>query len=251
MTYNGSTTVPVNAGNDTVIASVEDPNYGGLSAGTLAISQAAPGLSWAQPADIVAGQALTAAQLDATTAVPGTFTYTPALGAVLAPGVQTLLVQFTPADTLDYTAASLIVTLNVRDAGPVLASPPTASPNPTTIGVAVTFNASASNALAYTWQFGDGRASHGCQRHPHLQFAGPVHGDRDHRDGQGVTVSASVIVTVGSVPTVPGATDSDGDGFTDALGDRRRHLSHQRRRHATGRRTGAQPAAAAQHRTAH
>ena len=41
-------------------------------------------LTWINPADIASGTALGSAQLDATSSVPGTYTYTPAAGTVLA-----------------------------------------------------------------------------------------------------------------------------------------------------------------------
>src|SRR5207249_693662 len=44
-----------------------------------------PVITWANPADIVYGTALGAAQLNATANVPGTFTYTPAAGTLLNP----------------------------------------------------------------------------------------------------------------------------------------------------------------------
>ena len=47
-----------------------------------------------------------ATQLNATASVRGTFVYTPAAGAVLAPGAQTLSVTFTPDDTANYTTAT-------------------------------------------------------------------------------------------------------------------------------------------------
>ncbi|HVX64285.1 MAG TPA: MBG domain-containing protein, partial [Pirellulales bacterium] len=91
--------------------------------GTLTVSQAVPVLTWGVPADIIFGKALSAAQLDATANVPGTFSYTladgttPASGAVLQAGPnQTLRVAFTPADTVDYTAAAAQVEINVNRA---------------------------------------------------------------------------------------------------------------------------------------
>ena len=78
------------------------------------ISQATPTISWSNPSDITYGTALSAAQLDATASVPGTFAYTPALGTVLNAGVnQTLSVVFTPTDVTDYTTASANVLINV------------------------------------------------------------------------------------------------------------------------------------------
>src|SRR6185436_8034757 len=47
------------------------------------VLKATPVLTWPTPADIVYGTALGAAQLNATSSVPGTFVYTPAAGIVL------------------------------------------------------------------------------------------------------------------------------------------------------------------------
>ncbi len=91
-----------------------------------------PSLSWANPADIVYGTALSATQLDATAsfggnAVAGTFTYTPALGTVLNAGQgQTLAVSFTPSDSTDYKSTTATTKLNVR------AAPLTVAVNPAT-----------------------------------------------------------------------------------------------------------------------
>ncbi len=54
--------------------------------GDLSIAQATPTVTWATPADITQGQALGAAQLDATASVPGTFAYSPPAGTVLPAG---------------------------------------------------------------------------------------------------------------------------------------------------------------------
>jgi hypothetical protein len=71
-------------------------------------------LSWANPADIPAGTALGASQLDATSTVPGTFAFTPPAGTILDVGQgQVLSVVFTPADPSDYTTATGATTLNV------------------------------------------------------------------------------------------------------------------------------------------
>ncbi len=53
-------------------------------------------LTWANPAPIPVGTALSNTQLNATDSVPGTFVYTPAKGTVLPAGTQTLSVTFTP-----------------------------------------------------------------------------------------------------------------------------------------------------------
>ena len=53
-------------------------------------------------------------QLNATASVPGSFVYTPAAGAVLGAGSQTLSVTFTPTDGVDYTTATTTVPLTVN-----------------------------------------------------------------------------------------------------------------------------------------
>ena len=84
--------------------------------GTLTINQATPTITWAAPAAITYGTALSATQLNATASVAGTFAYTPAAGKVLGAGTQTLSVTFTPTDTTDYTTATKTVTLTVNKA---------------------------------------------------------------------------------------------------------------------------------------
>lgn len=76
-----------------------------------------PTITWSNPADITYPTALSAAQLNATASVPGTFTYTPAAGAILDAGSsQTLHVDFTPDDTTNYNNASKDVSINVLKA---------------------------------------------------------------------------------------------------------------------------------------
>jgi hypothetical protein len=87
---------------------------------TLIVTQLNPNLSWAAPAAITYGAPLSATQLDATAGVPGTFTYTPAPGAVPSAGSQTLSVKFIPDDSPDYSTATATVTLVVNQATPVL-----------------------------------------------------------------------------------------------------------------------------------
>ena len=47
---------------------------------TLTVLKATPVITWANPADITYGTALSATQLNATATVPGSFTYTPPRG---------------------------------------------------------------------------------------------------------------------------------------------------------------------------
>ena len=56
-------------------------------------------VTWANPSSIIEGTALSATQLNATASVPGTFSYDPKDGTVLAVGKHTLKVTFTPTDS--------------------------------------------------------------------------------------------------------------------------------------------------------
>lgn len=81
------------------------------------VNQAVPVITWATPANIVYGTGLTPGQLNATASVQGTFSYSPAAGAVLGAGMHTLSVGFTPSDTNDYsTPAPVTVSLTVTAA---------------------------------------------------------------------------------------------------------------------------------------
>ncbi len=100
-------------------------NYGPVTR-TVAIDvfKATPTITWAAPSPIPFGTLLSSAQLNATADVRGTFTYSPPAGAVLSPGVQTLTVTFTPADTENYTIpASKSVSLTVAKGTPDISWP--------------------------------------------------------------------------------------------------------------------------------
>ena len=86
----------------------------------IVVGKATPAITWATPAAISYGTALSAAQLDASSAVAGSFVYTPAAGAVLGAGTQTLSVTLTPTDTTDYTTATQTVQLVVNKAAPAI-----------------------------------------------------------------------------------------------------------------------------------
>ncbi len=80
--------------------------------GSLTIEKATPTITWNTPAAVVAGAILGSTQLNATASVPGTFVYHPPAGTVLAGSSgQTLSVNFSPADNIDYnpTAASVVI----------------------------------------------------------------------------------------------------------------------------------------------
>jgi hypothetical protein len=101
---------------------------------TITVNKSAPTVTWATPAPIIYGTALSSMQLDATASVPGVFVYSPAAGAIPAGGADKLSVTFTPNDTTDYTTATASVTLQVNPATPTINWP---TPAPITYGTAL------------------------------------------------------------------------------------------------------------------
>src|SRR5207302_10023101 len=81
--------------------------------GTLSITAATPIVTWANPASITYGTALSSTQLNASATVGGSFAYTPAAGSVPATGTDTLSVIFTPTDSTDYTIVTKTVQITV------------------------------------------------------------------------------------------------------------------------------------------
>jgi len=115
-------TMTSGAGKCSVIANqLGNSNYAaaGQVTKTVNADPATPTVTWATPAAIPYGTALTATQLDATANVAGTFAYVPwtpvgpPSSGFLPVGSDTLLVIFTPTDTTDYTTASARVNLQV------------------------------------------------------------------------------------------------------------------------------------------
>ena len=94
---------------------------------SLVVNAATPALTWVPAVSTITyGTALGASQLNAAainvagTAVAGTFVYTPAAGAVLAAGPQTLAVVFTPTDAVDYLVARATTLITVAQAVPTI-----------------------------------------------------------------------------------------------------------------------------------
>jgi len=94
---------------------------------TLTINRVTPTISWATPAAIAYGTALSATQLNATASVAGTFAYSPTSGTVPTAGTHTLSVTFTPTDTTHYNTVTSTVTLTVSKATPTISAWPNAS----------------------------------------------------------------------------------------------------------------------------
>jgi Flp pilus assembly CpaE family ATPase len=98
------------------------------SAVRLAVSKSTPAITWPESGPILNGAPLSAAQLNATATVPGTFAYEPSAGEVLAPGSHNLSVTFTPADMLNSTLVEATTLLTVVETSPTSISWPAPSP---------------------------------------------------------------------------------------------------------------------------
>ena len=118
------------------------------STATLVVAQATPVVTWTTPAAITYGTALSGAQLDASANVAGMLTYTPAAGAVLNAGTQTLSVLFSPADSTDYKSVTQTVQLVVNQASSSVML--TANPNPAAQGKPELLTATVSGAVKPT-----------------------------------------------------------------------------------------------------
>jgi hypothetical protein len=77
-----------------------------------------PSMQWNTPLPITHGTALSTTQLDATANVPGTFSYSPDVGAILPAGTHSLAAHFAPSDSSKYRSADATVTLAVNPPPP-------------------------------------------------------------------------------------------------------------------------------------
>jgi hypothetical protein len=126
----------------------------------LTVNRATPTIRWVTPKAITYGTALSAAQLNASSILSGSFLYTPAVGTVLAAGTQTLSVIFTPANTTDYSTAAKTVQLTVNKAAQTIAftqptSPVTYSGTPITL----TLSADSTSGLEANFSVASGPAT--------------------------------------------------------------------------------------------
>jgi MBG domain (YGX type)/Kelch motif len=116
------------------------------------VAKATPGVSWPSPANIIYGTVLGPIQLDATSSIPGSFTYTPIAGTLLNAGMGLILsASFTPTDITDYSVASSSTVINVLKASPAVMWP---TPADTVYGsplIATQLDATASVPGSFTY----------------------------------------------------------------------------------------------------
>jgi hypothetical protein len=154
-----STVAPSDAGTyDVTAAFAGTKNYSAKTVSSqLVINRVTPQLTWQNPADINYGTALGDAQLNAAatlpngSAVPGTFTYTPAAGTVLGKGAaQTLAVTFTPTNVANVNATTANVVVNVINHAPAAADQAVATDEDTPLTITFTSTDADGNPLTFT-----------------------------------------------------------------------------------------------------
>ena len=104
--------------------------HNSLTIGSANTAKSTPSISWSAPAAISYGTALSSIQLNATANAPGSFAYTPAAGAVLKAGTQTLAATLTPSNTTTYSSTTATVQLTVNHATPAITWAPSRGHNP-------------------------------------------------------------------------------------------------------------------------
>jgi hypothetical protein len=114
---------------------VDTSAYSPLQAAvSIVVTKATPAIFWPTPDGITYGTALEEAQLNAMAPVPGRLSYSPTAGELLPPGMHTLSVTFTPADTANYATAQSAVSLAVAKATSTIQWP---TPDPITYGTQI------------------------------------------------------------------------------------------------------------------
>jgi hypothetical protein len=117
LTYSPTSGTVLDAGLQTLSVTftpTDSASYSSVTATVpLTVNKAMPVIAWAAPATIIYGTPLSAAQLNASSTVPGVLAYSPAMGTVLDGGCQTLSATFTPTDTANYAPATATVSLAV------------------------------------------------------------------------------------------------------------------------------------------
>jgi hypothetical protein len=111
---------------------------------SIVVKKATPNIAWGAPAPISYGTPISAMQLNAnTSAVEGTFTYSPGSGSVLPAGFQAIAATFTPTDSANFQSTTATATLTVNKATPIVYWP-----NPAPIAYGTPLNAMHLDAIS-------------------------------------------------------------------------------------------------------
>ena len=123
-TYSPVAGTTLSAGNEQILSVTFNPSNGNYDSATktvkINVSKAEPTITWNNPSDIVYGTLLSGTQLNATSEVAGTISYSPAEGTKLNAGNnQTLTATLTPSNS-NYKSATKTVQINVSKAEPTI-----------------------------------------------------------------------------------------------------------------------------------
>ena len=160
-TYNGSATVPTNAGSYTVIGTINDANYQGSATNTLVISQASGSITLGSLSQTYNGTAKPATATTTPSGLAVSFTYNGSSTVPTNAGSYTVIgtindvnYQGSAANTLVISQASGSITLgSLSQTYNGTAKPATATTTPSGLAVSFTYNGSATvptNAGSYT-----------------------------------------------------------------------------------------------------
>ena len=203
LTYDSAETAPAAAGSYAVNLTILDPNYVGSASATLTIAKATPVISWHSPAAITYGTALSATQLNATASTAGTFVYTPAAGTVLNAGLnQTLVVDFTPADTANFTSAIAATTITVNKATALVTLSGLSQPYDGTVKTVTAATVPAELAVDITYG-----GSEDAPLFPGQYAVNAVIDDPNYTGSTMQTLTISVTALVRRAPTLNGGID--------------------------------------------
>jgi uncharacterized delta-60 repeat protein len=192
-------------------------NYNSVNtARTINVLQQAALASWVNPPDISEATPLSDAQLNATANIAGHFIYDPPSGTRLTPGIHTLSAALIPLDAANFSAPPvLIVTIQVA-ALPVLQSVQMSSVLQLREPGDFLADSSGYGSPQVSWTFGDGNGAAGNSVAHSFLVAGTYNVTVSATDVLGGVVSLTSSVVV--LPLGTGSqTDSDGDGFPDAV----------------------------------
>lgn len=162
-------------------------------------NQTTPSINWPQPSEISYGTPLSSLQLNATSSVAGTFTYTPAAATFPTIGTHTLFVTFTPTNTTQYSTATTTTTLVVTKPQFAITWAPAAATYGTGLGPAQ-LNATANVPGTYSYN-----PVAGTQLSVGTHTLSVTFTPTDTADYSAVTVTASLTVNK-ATPTVTWAT---------------------------------------------
>jgi len=112
-TYNGSALLPTNAGNYSVVATVDDPNYAGSASGTLAVAKANQTISFTGPGDLSFGVSPVALTGSATSGLSLGYSVVSGPGSITGTnlnvtGAGTIVLRAAQAGNGNYNAASAV-----------------------------------------------------------------------------------------------------------------------------------------------